>query len=196
MTLYCDAHGAVEVAGPPPGAKLPACPQCHTILKATPEELVRRGLPATIQLNPTANTREAGVLMRQGAFLSAYQKTGRINKAAVMAEVDRTTHYEWLRDPDYSRAFEQAKLLAFQNLADEAWRRAMGEDGATVSDRLMIKLLESLGPVAGHPEYGIRSTHELTTAPGKPLELNVSPSEQLLSRIAGLVTGSSETPGT
>jgi len=38
--------------------------------------------------------------------------------------------------------------------------------------------------------------HVVTGADGGAMELNVSPTEQLLSRIAGLVTGSSETPGT
>jgi hypothetical protein len=37
--------------------------------------------------------------------------------------------------------------------------------------------------------------HVVTGADGGALELNVSPSEQLLSRIAGLVTGDAKTPG-
>jgi hypothetical protein len=219
MTNYCDVHGAVEVPedvttcqtwlslNPATGG------QCGTVLKATPEELARRaGMPtafgmapeapappesytgrpaAESQPNSTVHARdEDGKRMRQGAFLSAYGKTGRISRAAEIAEIDRGSHYEWLKtDPAYSRQFDQAKRLAFQSLADEAWRRAMGEDGTQASDRLMIKLLESLGPATGNPEYGPAIKHEHSTAPGRPMELNVSATELLHSRVASLVTG-------
>ena len=197
MTKYCDVHGAVEV---PEGVfactvDLGGSP-CGTQLKASPEELVGRRLPLSNQLESTPNTRDESTAMRQGAFLAAYGKTGRIGKASAIAEVDRTTHYLWLRtDPEYSRAFENAKKLAFHTLADEAWRRAMGEDCAQASDRLMIKLLESLGPGAGHPEYGPAVKHEHSGPQGKPIDVNISATEQLHSRIASLVTGAAETPG-
>jgi hypothetical protein len=212
MTKYCDVHGAVDVA-----EDVTKCPtwlsmnpatggQCDTVLKATPEELARRlGVPAPVppapaapesQPKPTPNARdEDGKRMRQGAFLAAYGKTGRISKAAEIADVDRCTHYDWLKnDPAYSRAFDESKRLAFQHLADEAWRRAMGADGSQASDRLMIKLLESLGPATGNPEYGPAIKHEHSTAPGRPLEMNVSASELLHSRIASIVTGTPTEP--
>jgi hypothetical protein len=207
MTKYCDVHGAVEVSGLT-GDQV--CPMlldgnttCGTVLKATPEALARRlGVPGPAadpiagttgqgQPKPTPNARdEDGKRMRQGAFLAAYGKTGRISKAAEIADVDRCTHYDWLKnDPAYSRAFDESKRLAFQHLADEAWRRAMGADGSQASDRLMIKLLESLGPATGNPEYGPAIKHEHSTAPGRPLEMNVSASELLHSRITSLLTG-------
>ena len=217
MTKYCDVHGAVEV--PETEEQTPGfvavyhCPLelspgslCSTRLKDSPADLEgnRRAAAlaqatAQVQPNSTLDTRETrdedGKAMRQGAFLSAYAKTGRIGKASQIAEVDRTTHYNWLKEPEYSRAFDQAKRLAFQSLADEAWRRAMGEDCSQASDRLMIKLLESLGPATGNPEYGPSVKHEHSTAPGRPMELNVSATEQLHSRIASLVTGATEKPG-
>lgn len=199
MTKYCDVHGAVEASNDQTicGILFGGNAMCRTFLKPTPEELVKRAMATPqvgqVQPNSTPNTRdEEGKAMRQGAFLAAYGKTGRLSKAAAIAEVDRTTHYNWLKDPEYSRAFENAKRLAFHTLADEAWRRAMGEDCAQASDRLMIKLLESLGPGAGHPEYGPAVKHEHSTAPGRPMEVNVSASEQLHSRIASLVAGSTE----
>jgi hypothetical protein len=139
--------------------------------------------------NPTGNAREDGVRMRQFAFLAAYGKSGRISAAAAMAEIDRGTHYDWLKDQAYRDAFMVAGVLAFQNLEDEAIRRAMGADGASPSDRLMIKLLESLGPTVGRKEYAPNVKHEHGGAGGGPIDLNVSASEILLSRIAGLVTG-------
>jgi hypothetical protein len=204
MTKYCDIHGAVDVADDVTTcqAALTSGP-CSTVLKASATDLEGNRRAAAqaaavpiVRLDSTPNARDEATIMRQGAFLSAFGKTGRISKASLIAEVDRTTHYVWLKhDPEYSRAFDQAKRLAFQNLADEAWRRAMGEDGSVGSDRLMIKLLESLGPATGNPEYGPAVKHEHSTAPGKPFELNVSATEQLHSRVTSLITGATETPG-
>jgi hypothetical protein len=188
-TKYCDIHGAVNVA-----PDQISCDRCSTVLKDKPEEMTR-GLGATVlreaptPQNTTANAREdEGKAMRQGAFLAAYAKTGRISKAAELSDCDRTRHYHWLEEPEYKRAFERAKLLAFHNLADEAWRRAMGEDGALPSDRLMIKLLESLGPVAGHPEYGLKVTNEHTGKDGAPIELDLNARDEFTSRIIGLAS--------
>ena len=61
---------------------------------------------------------------KQRAFLRAFGMTASVTKAAAAADVDRSRHYEWLEDPDYQRAFKQAKDAAGQALEDEAVRRA------------------------------------------------------------------------
>lgn len=120
--------------------------------------------------------------MHQGAFLAAYAQSARISKAAEAAGIARRTHYDWVdSDHEYRAEFVKAKELAMQTLEDEATRRALG-DGCEPSDRLMEFLLKG-----GRPDI-YRERVEHSTKPGAPLEMNVSASEILLGRIAGLAS--------
>jgi hypothetical protein len=61
---------------------------------------------------------------KKAKFLKAYAITCQITKAAEMAGIDRGTHYDWLKDPEYKAQFEAAQLQAADMLEDEAIRRA------------------------------------------------------------------------
>lgn len=196
VTKYCDMHGAVQV-----GESDQACPECHTKLKATPEELVKRSAVSqqTAQNStPIAQAREprSDKLLHQGAFLAAYRRLGVIGKAATEAGVDRRRHYEWLEGPEYERAFKEAHRDCIDDLVDHVVSRARGLDGSPGSDRLAMKLLESI-PADRMPagwKFNNPTKHEHSGPGGKPIEHNVSPAEQLLSRISSLAPGVGTTP--
>jgi hypothetical protein len=59
-------------------------------------------------------------------FLSQYSVLGTIPKAAKAADIDRKTHYNWLRsDPEYAELFERAKENYLENLEADADRRGV-----------------------------------------------------------------------
>lgn len=169
---YCDIHGPVDSSDP-------GCPICQTTLTDEP-----RGKWVTImaqradaeKLNTTPPDNARALNRRQGAFLAAYEKGGRVDKAAEAAGIDRTSHYYWLRtDTDYKAAFEESEVIVGQNLMDEAVRRAMEgwEEPVTVagqavmvrkfSDRLLERLLE-----AHHPEkFRANLAHRLVDKRGE-----------------------------
>lgn len=63
---------------------------------------------------------------KKPAFLKAYIATASLTEAAKACKIDRTLHYQWLEnDPEYARAFEQARKQAGQTLEDDAvhWAR-------------------------------------------------------------------------
>jgi hypothetical protein len=55
--------------------------------------------------------------------LKAYAITCQITKAAEVAGIDRGTHYDWLKNPEYKAQFEAAQVEAADMLEDEAIRR-------------------------------------------------------------------------
>ena len=59
---------------------------------------------------------------KQELFLRAYANTGVISSAAKFAKVARSSHYEWLHDPKYAEAFEQAHQQAIEALELELRR--------------------------------------------------------------------------
>ena len=79
---------------------------------------------------------------KKARFLRAYAKVCQITKAAELAGIDRGTHYDWLKDPEYKAQFEAAHLQAADTLQEEAIRRA------TIggSDTLLIFLLKGMRP--------------------------------------------------
>ena len=79
--------------------------------------------------------------VKQQAFLAAYAKTGNVTAAARQAKCHRASHYDWLADPDYGDAFQQATEQAIEGLETEARKRAMHG-----SDLLLIFLLQALRP--------------------------------------------------
>lgn len=95
----------------------------------------------------------------RAAFLAAYGELGNIKQAAARAGISRDTHYAWLADEAYAKAFESAREEAVESLEAEARRRAVegcerpvyqgGEQVGTVreySDTLLIFLLKGAAP--------------------------------------------------
>jgi hypothetical protein len=78
---------------------------------------------------------------RQKRFLAAYRECGVIGEAARIAGVDRTQHWQWLKDPQYAQQFEDCKQDAIDNLVSIARKRALEK-----SDTLLIFLLKSARP--------------------------------------------------
>lgn len=98
---------------------------------------------------------------KKRAFLAAFAETGNITRAAEAAEIDRTSHYVWLKDDaEYAAAFEDAREASVDALEAEARRRAVegvaepvgwyqGKPGGVVkrySDTLLIFLLKGAKP--------------------------------------------------
>lgn len=119
---------------------------------------------------------------KQRAFLAAYAETCSILRAASAAQIDRGSHYRWMRDSEeYREAFLEAKNQAMDALEDEAVRRAKeGVERATTvagereviteySDTLLIFLLKG-----GRPEkYRERGSVELTGKDGSAIKAEV-----------------------
>ncbi len=59
------------------------------------------------------------------AFLVAYGKCGIITAAAEAAHCSRTQHYDWLADPEYAKAFENAHAEALERHEAEIYRRGV-----------------------------------------------------------------------
>lgn len=88
---------------------------------------------------------------KKNKFLNAFAKLGSVKAAAADAGIDRTTHYTWLDDESYRRAYERARQIAADALEEEARRRAVegyiGKDGVReYSDKLLIALLKANFP--------------------------------------------------
>ena len=88
---------------------------------------------------------------KKNKFLNALAKYGSIKTAALEAGIDRTTHYTWMDDEAYKKAYERARQIAADALEEEARRRAVegyiGKDGVReYSDKLLIALLKANFP--------------------------------------------------
>lgn len=95
------------------------------------------------------------------AFLLAFAECGSITEAALAAEVDRTSHYLWMKDPKYAGAFQEAQDRAARMLEDEAVKRA--RTGG--SDTLLIFLLKCRNRAV----FGDRHAYEHSGPDGKAL---------------------------
>lgn len=63
--------------------------------------------------------------VKKNAMIAALSKTGNVTVAAKAAKIDRTTHYQWLReDSDYAASVDDAMQSAADLLEEEARRRA------------------------------------------------------------------------
>ena len=63
---------------------------------------------------------------KKRAFLVAYCECFSVSEAAVLAGIERTSHYYWLgTDEAYLEAFRQAKQVAAETLESELVRRAL-----------------------------------------------------------------------
>lgn len=96
---------------------------------------------------------------KKRAFLAAYAQVGNVTQAAELADVARSSHYEWMKDPAYAEAFKAAEEQAGDRLEQEARRRAVqgvekpvyqgGKQVGVVreySDTLLIFLLKGARP--------------------------------------------------
>ena len=64
-------------------------------------------------------------LGKQSVFLAALSICGQVKQAAILAEIDRGSHYYWMdHDPAYPALFADAKIQAIQDWEDEAVERA------------------------------------------------------------------------
>jgi hypothetical protein len=76
------------------------------------------------------------------AFLEAYARTGRVNRACEAARITPRTHYRKLQsDPAYRLAFAQAEQQVGQLLEDTAVERALDGD-----NHLLLALLKRFRP--------------------------------------------------
>jgi hypothetical protein len=57
--------------------------------------------------------------LKKRAFLAAFSRCGSLSSAAKRARIDRRTHYNWLADPVYQQAFQQAIREAGDALEDK-----------------------------------------------------------------------------
>jgi hypothetical protein len=65
-----------------------------------------------------------GLTPQQKAFLAAYALVGTVTGAASASKTRRTTHYLWVKQPEYARAFADAQEEAADRLEAEAITRA------------------------------------------------------------------------
>lgn len=113
-----------------------------------------------------------------------------MREAARVAEINRCTHYEWMKDPEYERQFLAAYNIGKLALKDQALERI--KEGK--SDVLLIFMMKGAFP----DEYRERWDGHLSGAGGGPIETkDVSAREQVESRIAGVLArlGTQEDPG-
>ena len=77
----------------------------------------------------------------QERFLRAYANCGNVTAAARQVKCDRTSHYDWLKDPEYAKAFENCHEEAIEVLENALRKRAMKADTTAA-----IFLLKALKP--------------------------------------------------
>lgn len=112
---------------------------------------------------------------KKRAFIAAYAECGTVTRAAEIAEIDGTMHYDWIKsDTDYAKACEAAYEQAGERLEQEARRRAVegvqkpvfyqGQQCGVVnehSDTLLIFLLKGAKP----EKYQERVRNEVNVIP-------------------------------
>lgn len=62
--------------------------------------------------------------VKRTAFLAAYARTGNISTASRLANVARSRHYEWMKEPEYAAAFAEAREEAIETLEEQVWKSA------------------------------------------------------------------------
>lgn len=102
----------------------------------------RKPKPKEVPPSPVPKKADWKPSTLQARFLSAMGGCGTIKQAAKIADVDESNHRKnWVKDPEYREAFEEAKNRGVEDLEDEARRRA--KKG---SDVLLIFLLKAARP--------------------------------------------------
>lgn len=114
----------------------------------------------------------------RGPFLAALARSGVVSYACKRAKITRTRVYGARQDdPLFAEQWDEAELIAKENLEAEAQRRAL-----TMSDTLLIFLLKARDPV----KYGDRHRFEFTGPNGGPIE--VSTPKQRANALADLIS--------
>jgi hypothetical protein len=136
---------------------------------------------------------------RQQAFLEAYARCGVLSEAAKVSNCERSSHYEWLTDPQYKAAFEQAQQIANDSLENELFRRvrdgveetvteASGDTRITrrFSDTLLIFALKGAKPDKYREQWRGELAHSGTLVVSRGPDLSQLTHEQLeqLERLA------------
>jgi hypothetical protein len=117
---------------------------------------------------------------RREAFLKCYSETCNVVHAAKKAKITRATHYVWMEDPDYAKAFQLYRQLAGEYMESMAVERAskgwtepihyQGKKCGTVrryDGGLMMFLLRGLLP----EKYGAKT--EITGPQGTPVQAKI-----------------------
>lgn len=115
---------------------------------------------------------------QQEDVLTAFEASAHITKACKKAKVPRRTFYNWLKEDDFKKQFEEALEISIGVLEDEATRRAIegtlkpvyhqGIQVGTVreySDTLLMFLLKGKAP----QKYKDRVANEHSGPNGKPI---------------------------
>lgn len=132
---------------------------------------------------------------KKRAFIAAYAECGTVTRAAEIAGIDRTMHYDYLKsDPDYAKACEAAYEQAGERLEQEARRRAVegvkkpvfyqGKECGVVneySDTLLIFLLKGAKP----EKYKERISNEVSVHPLPTGGEQINTLKQLKERDSG-----------
>ena len=85
----------------------------------------RKGLPVGTLPEVKTYDPRTDKARKKAAFLQAFEKYGSIARAARLAGIDRTTHYEWVaNDAKYKKEFEMQVLMASDAMKDELVRLA------------------------------------------------------------------------
>lgn len=64
--------------------------------------------------------------LKKDIFLKAYSESGNVSRAAKIAGIHRSLHYNtWMKDVDYAKAFEDARDQAIEVLEAEVRRRGL-----------------------------------------------------------------------
>jgi hypothetical protein len=106
---------------------------------------------------------------KKRAFLAAFEDCGSISRACKAAEINRSTHYEWLEDPDYLLAFEEAKENCGEELEAVARERAVKG-----SDTLLIFLLKGCMPEKYKDRVSQDVKHEFGDVPDEELDKRIA----------------------
>tara|TARA_R100000234_G_scaffold107716_1_gene78904 strand:+ start:130 stop:612 length:483 start_codon:yes stop_codon:yes gene_type:complete len=109
------------------------------------------------------NAREYSTLTEnQIKFLRAFEVCGVISEAARRAEVDRTRHYEWLKNSeDYRECFTHAKAACGERIIAKCRHMALEEDSVP----MLIHLSKGY-----FPEMFGTKRHEISGPGGGPIQ--------------------------
>lgn len=113
-------------------------------------------------------------------------------EAAEIAEIHITSHYFWMKDPDYAAAFRAAEEMRGNRLEDVVYQRAAK---SSASDTLAIFLLKGQKP----DKYRERVSSEISGPGGGPVQIRAEitqmTDEELDAELTKLTTGDTGSGG-
>jgi hypothetical protein len=113
---------------------------------------------------------------KKTAFLAAYAECGVISRACKIADIGRTTYYDWMdSDSSFVAAFGEAHAHAVESMEAEARRRAIEgwdepvfHEGSVCgykrkfSDTLLIFMLKGAKPETYRDSLSVEGKHSIT----------------------------------